>query len=126
MKQLPEFDSPRNWTEDYNKENGKYSCKCSACKESFHGHKRRVICKACYSGMDDITEARITGSLIDGLTGNDFIGLENSPFFSNGNASKDKKAFGTVDTSKWDALPRYKKRYHLLMGSYNKFISVNR
>lgn len=44
---IPSFDSPRNWKEDYEHENGNYTCICIECKESFIGHKRRVICKEC-------------------------------------------------------------------------------
>lgn len=44
---LPEFDSPKNWTEDYDKENGNYTCACSICKELFYGYKRRVVCREC-------------------------------------------------------------------------------
>jgi len=44
---MPRFDSPKNWTEDYELENGNYICRCSLCKEYFYGYKRRVICKEC-------------------------------------------------------------------------------
>ena len=46
---MPEFDSPKNWTEDYPHENGNYVNKCKECGEFFFGHKRRVICKECQS-----------------------------------------------------------------------------
>ena len=46
---LPDFDSPRNWTEDYTHENGNYMNRCSNCKEGFFGNKRRFICKECDS-----------------------------------------------------------------------------
>ena len=46
---LPDFDSPRNWTEDYTHENGNYINRCSNCKEGFFGNKRRFICKECDS-----------------------------------------------------------------------------
>lgn len=36
-----------DWPEDFEHENGRYQCKCSACGETFIGHKRRVVCKAC-------------------------------------------------------------------------------
>ena len=44
---MPEFDSPKNFPEDYPGENGNYICKCCKCKENFYGYKRRVICKEC-------------------------------------------------------------------------------
>lgn len=42
----------RNWAEDSKHENGNYECLCVYCKQSFIGHKRRVVCKAC----SDVTE----------------------------------------------------------------------
>jgi hypothetical protein len=44
---MPRFDSPKNWKEDCELENGNYICRCSLCKEYFYGYKRRVICKEC-------------------------------------------------------------------------------
>ena len=38
--------------------------------------------------------------------------------------TKSGKVYGTLDTSLWDALPDYKKRYHLLMGTKNEFIFI--
>jgi len=49
---MPSFDSPKNWTEDYELENGNYICRCSLCKEHFYGYKRRVICKECAKEHD--------------------------------------------------------------------------
>jgi len=37
----------RNWPEDATHENGNYENRCMECDQSFIGHKRRVICKAC-------------------------------------------------------------------------------
>lgn len=37
----------RDWAEDFDHENGCYSCLCSICKQEFAGHKRRVVCKEC-------------------------------------------------------------------------------
>jgi len=37
----------RNWEEDYDHENGRYSNTCISCQEYFIGHKRRVTCKVC-------------------------------------------------------------------------------
>ena len=39
--------SNRDWPEDFNYENGCYSCKCLTCKNRFLGHKRRLTCKVC-------------------------------------------------------------------------------
>ena len=40
--------SSRDWTEDASHENGSYQCRCITCGESFVGHKRRVVCRACW------------------------------------------------------------------------------
>lgn len=38
----------RDWPEDAaDSDNGNYQCRCVTCGESFTGHKRRVVCKAC-------------------------------------------------------------------------------
>ena len=37
----------KNYEEDFKHENGNYENVCFKCKESFIGHKRRVICKEC-------------------------------------------------------------------------------
>lgn len=39
--------SPRDWTEDFEGENGCYMNRCVLCECDFHGHKRRMICKVC-------------------------------------------------------------------------------
>lgn len=53
--------SNRDWTEDFERENGNYTCKCARCKETFNGHKRRVLCKVCDKQLaqpfPDFTEA---------------------------------------------------------------------
>lgn len=38
-----------NWTEDFPHENGNYQNKCRECGNEFLGHKRRVVCKLCFS-----------------------------------------------------------------------------
>lgn len=38
-----------NWTEDFSYENGNYMNMCIRCDQEFLGHKRRVICKKCFS-----------------------------------------------------------------------------
>jgi len=45
--------SPRNWTEDYERENGKYTCFCRTCNNTFLGYKRRLICKVCSNKEDN-------------------------------------------------------------------------
>lgn len=52
MKTLPPdflsiYYSPYDWTEDFDKENGKFQQTCDYCKKVFLGHKRRVVCKEC-------------------------------------------------------------------------------
>lgn len=37
----------RDWTEDFQHENGNYMNLCCRCNESFSGHKRRNICRIC-------------------------------------------------------------------------------
>lgn len=39
--------TPRDWPEDYDDENGCYSCSCCYCESVFTGYKRRVVCKVC-------------------------------------------------------------------------------
>jgi len=40
-------ESKKDWTEDFDTENGNYHNQCMSCKEMFWGHKRRVQCKEC-------------------------------------------------------------------------------
>ena len=49
---IPEFDSPKNWTQDRNLENGNYTNVCIRCKSAFMGHKRRVLCFECANKLD--------------------------------------------------------------------------
>lgn len=39
--------SPRDWTEDFAHENGRYQNHCIHCGQLFIGHKRRVGCNQC-------------------------------------------------------------------------------
>lgn len=39
--------NPRDWSEDFNHENGNYQNLCYNCQKTFIGHKRRVVCKLC-------------------------------------------------------------------------------
>jgi hypothetical protein len=64
--QPPNFDSPKNWKEDYEHENGNYICTCYSCKESFYGHKRRVVCKTCASEPSPVEEKDICPTCGDG------------------------------------------------------------
>ena len=50
---VPRVDSPKNWIEDYENENGNYICRCCRCKEYFFGHKRRVLCAECANQLVD-------------------------------------------------------------------------
>lgn len=86
MYALPEFDNPRNWSEDYAANgSGMYTNTCCDCKVPFFGHKRRFICKVCDKQKTDaaaalqkqIADGALTEeemsilpkiSLIDGLT----------------------------------------------------------
>lgn len=52
---IPNFDSIKNWEEDYPYENGNYINKCIECKGYFFGHKRRYICKECINKDKDIS-----------------------------------------------------------------------
>jgi len=39
----------KDWTEDFEHENGMYQNRCRTCNELFIGHKRRMTCKECAS-----------------------------------------------------------------------------
>ncbi len=39
--------SAKDWPEDFDHENGNYSCRCSTCGATFTSHKRRTTCKEC-------------------------------------------------------------------------------
>lgn len=53
---IPDYNSPRNWTEDYPDDNGQYFHNCVTCQQSFIGHKRRVQCKECDQKQAVFTE----------------------------------------------------------------------
>lgn len=40
-------DTSGDWPEDFAHENGNYECRCGHCGKSFHGYKRRLMCRAC-------------------------------------------------------------------------------
>lgn len=42
-----EADASRDWPEDFPHENGQYMNTCHVCKNTFIGHKHRVVCKVC-------------------------------------------------------------------------------
>lgn len=43
---------PRDWTEDFDHENGNYMCRCCVCERIFYGHKRRQTCKVCSTSLE--------------------------------------------------------------------------
>ena len=47
--------SPKDWTEDFKYDNGKYQNECVECGSLFLGHKRRVFCKECKQGEKKAT-----------------------------------------------------------------------
>jgi len=49
-------DAEWNYPEDYEQENGQYIHKCSECSRTFHGHKRRRVCKLCVKASQAIAE----------------------------------------------------------------------
>ena len=53
-----------DWTEDFRHENGNYVCVCGVCNRTFHGHKRRTICKGCIDGAEslDFNDSRRPGT----------------------------------------------------------------
>jgi len=59
MKSVDLINSPKNWKEDYEHENGNYMNHCRTCNQKFLGHKRRVQCKEC-------SERQIIGDLLEG------------------------------------------------------------
>ena len=44
-------DASCDWPEDFPHENGQYMNTCHVCKNTFIGHKRRVVCKVCNNGF---------------------------------------------------------------------------
>lgn len=49
-------DGTGDWPEDFQYENGNYTCKCSVCKQKFSGHKRRIVCKVCAEKTIEVNE----------------------------------------------------------------------
>lgn len=49
VKEKPDSEVGKDWTEDFTHENGNYLNRCIECGEQFKGHKRRVICKKCFT-----------------------------------------------------------------------------
>jgi hypothetical protein len=43
------FTQKASFQEDFEHENGKYTCKCWTCKKPFIGHKGRTTCKHCFA-----------------------------------------------------------------------------
>lgn len=48
IKAQPDIPPNGDWLEDFEHENGMYTCRCIMCGTHFTGHKRRVICKICH------------------------------------------------------------------------------
>ena len=46
----------RNYTEEFNHENGMYANICTECNNQFIGHKRRIVCKVCAKGWVKVKE----------------------------------------------------------------------
>lgn len=44
----------KDWIEDFSLPEGKFAHLCIFCREGFVGHKRRVACKQCCSGISGI------------------------------------------------------------------------
>lgn len=49
----PERDKSRDWTEEFNQENGNYSNNCHVCGNLFFGYKRRITCKLCFNKAEE-------------------------------------------------------------------------
>ena len=43
----------RSWPEDFQHENGMYTCTCASCGGGFIGYKRRVTCRVCANKKGD-------------------------------------------------------------------------
>lgn len=39
----------RDWPEDFAGENGNYANHCIYCQQTFVGHKRRMVCRECFT-----------------------------------------------------------------------------
>lgn len=66
--------SPRDWTEDFAHENGRYLCGCCKCGQNFFGHKRRVVCRVC-----DSNSAAMRKALEEIIAAERAIGYERCP-----------------------------------------------
>lgn len=51
-------DASRDWPEDFPHENGQYMNTCHVCKNTFIGHKHRVVCKVCKVRNDGFIRAQ--------------------------------------------------------------------
>lgn len=47
----------KDWTEDFEHENGNYQCLCISCQSYFLGYKRRNTCKECASTIPEVKAA---------------------------------------------------------------------
>lgn len=56
--------SPHDYTEDFDHENGRYFNNCNICGAHFEGHKRRVICRVCNTNGLALLEAIEAGKTV--------------------------------------------------------------
>jgi len=48
------FDDKKSYPEDFSHENGQYQNRCFLCTHYFLGHKRRVMCKECFTKTESV------------------------------------------------------------------------
>lgn len=54
---ISRYVKPRDWPEDFHRENGMYMHSCAHCESGFIGHKGRWICRLCgKEEMDSVQE----------------------------------------------------------------------
>lgn len=58
---------PRDWPEDFGRENGCYANVCYRCDHKFIGHKYRHICKICVTKSKKRLRAAYIGLALAGL-----------------------------------------------------------
>lgn len=63
----------RDWPEDFEHENGNYMNTCCECRNTFTGHKRRFICKACSTSQGgaavEVVAHLVLGGMFHGGSG---------------------------------------------------------
>jgi uncharacterized small protein (DUF1192 family) len=68
----PFSDDPRgDWVQDFDHENGQYTCRCLDCDNRFMGHKRRIICRMCSNEPRPVTDeaVQLLGEVLHSGTG---------------------------------------------------------